>query len=148
MIAASEIGTTLGVKYLCCFSQSGDSAKRMSRLRSSIPLLVFTPSAEARRQLALSWGVEALLVPTVQHTDDMVDGLFREFLTNLHGLDLDLMLEIKNKEASALRAVAILRELGLSTPAPNIPTPPLMLPADPTARPKVKRLPRQPTVAR
>ena len=70
--AAADIGTTLGVKYLCCFSESGDSAKRMSRLRSSIPLLVFTPSAEARRQLALSWGVQALLVPTVSHTDDMV----------------------------------------------------------------------------
>jgi len=70
--AAAEIGDTLGVKYLCCFSQSGDSAKRMSRLRSRIPLLVFTPSAEARRELALSWGIQALLVPTVLHTDDMV----------------------------------------------------------------------------
>ena len=70
--AAADIGTTLGVKYLCCFSESGDSAKRMSRLRSAIPLLVFTPSAEARRQLALSWGVQAMLVPTVSHTDEMV----------------------------------------------------------------------------
>ena len=70
--AAADIGTTLGVKYLCCFSESGDSAKRMSRLRSAIPLLVFTPSAEVRRQLALSWGVQAMLVPTVSHTDEMV----------------------------------------------------------------------------
>ncbi|MGJ7442661.1 pyruvate kinase [Aquipuribacter sp. MA13-6] len=70
--AAAEVGAVLGVKYLCCFSQSGDSAKRMSRLRSNIPLLVFTPSPEARRQLALSWGIEALLVSPVQHTDDMV----------------------------------------------------------------------------
>ncbi|WP_336921107.1 pyruvate kinase [Aquipuribacter sp. SD81] len=70
--AAAEVGSTLGVKYLCCFSQSGDSAKRMSRLRSPIPLLVFTPSEEARRELALSWGVQAFLVPTVLHTDDMV----------------------------------------------------------------------------
>jgi UV DNA damage endonuclease len=29
-----------------------------------------------------------------------------------------MMLEIKDKEASALRAVAILRELGLAAPAP------------------------------
>jgi pyruvate kinase len=70
--AAAEVGGQLGVKYLCCFSQSGDSAKRMSRLRSRIPLLVFTPSEEARRQLALSWGIEAILVPMVHHTDDMV----------------------------------------------------------------------------
>ena len=74
-----------------------------------------------------------------KHTDDLVDDLFREFLTNLQGLDMDLMLEIKNKEASALRAVAILRELGLSAPAPNIPSPPLTLPPDPNAPPKAKR---------
>ena len=48
-----------------------------------------------------------------KHTYDLVDDSFRNFLNELHGLDMDLMLEIKNKEASGLRAVAILRELGL-----------------------------------
>ena len=33
------------VKYLVAFTQSGDSARRMSRLRSRIPLLAFTPGA-------------------------------------------------------------------------------------------------------
>ena len=43
--------------------------------------------------------------------------LFREFLTQLQGLDVDIMLEIKDKEASALPALALLRELGY-VPAP------------------------------
>ncbi|ACQ80466.1 pyruvate kinase [Beutenbergia cavernae DSM 12333] len=71
--AANEIGETLGVKYLVTFTQSGDSARRMSRLRSSLPLLAFTPMPEVRRQLALSWGVQTYLVPEVAHTDDMVE---------------------------------------------------------------------------
>ena len=48
-----------------------------------------------------------------KHTDQIVEGLFREFLLELRGLDLDMMLEIKNKEVSALKAVAIAREMGL-----------------------------------
>ncbi len=71
--AAAQIGETLGVKYLACFTQSGDSARRMSRLRSAIPLLAFTPVPEVRNQLALSWGVQTYTVPRVQHTDDMIN---------------------------------------------------------------------------
>ncbi|MBN9374062.1 MAG: pyruvate kinase [Cellulomonas sp.] len=70
--AAAEVGDTLGVKYLVTFTQSGDSARRMSRLRSSIPLLAFTPLDSVRNQLALSWGVQTYLVPQVESTDVMV----------------------------------------------------------------------------
>ena len=70
--AAAEVGDTLGVKYLVTFTQSGDSARRMSRLRSSIPLLAFTPIDSVRNQLALSWGVQTYLVPQVESTDVMV----------------------------------------------------------------------------
>jgi pyruvate kinase len=71
--AAAEVGELLGARYLVAFTQSGDSARRMARLRSSIPLLAFTPLASTRSQLALSWGVETFLVPEVSHTDDMVE---------------------------------------------------------------------------
>jgi len=70
--AAADVGETLGVKYLVTFTQSGDSARRMSRLRSPIPLLAFTPMASVRNNLALSWGVQTYEVPMVAHTDAMV----------------------------------------------------------------------------
>ncbi|MPV49928.1 MULTISPECIES: pyruvate kinase [unclassified Pseudactinotalea] len=70
--AANDIGEALDATYLACFTQSGDSARRMSRLRSRIPLLAFTPVADVRSRLALSWGVQTFLVPQVAHTDDMV----------------------------------------------------------------------------
>jgi pyruvate kinase len=44
----------------------------MSRLRSPIPLLAFTPVQAVRSQLSLTWGVEAFLTPFVRHTDEMV----------------------------------------------------------------------------
>ncbi|MCC2308196.1 pyruvate kinase [Cellulomonas chengniuliangii] len=70
--AAAEIGETLDVKYLVTFTQSGDSARRMSRLRSSIPLLAFTPERPVRNVLSLSWGVQSYEVPSVESTDAMV----------------------------------------------------------------------------
>ena len=70
--AAAEVGDTLGVKCLVTFTQSGDSARRMSRLRSGIPLLAFTPVESVRNVLSLSWGVQTYLVPQVESTDVMV----------------------------------------------------------------------------
>jgi pyruvate kinase len=70
--AAAEVGDTLAVKYLVTFTQSGDSARRMSRLRSGIPLLAFTPVEAVRNVLSLSWGVQTYLVPQVESTDVMV----------------------------------------------------------------------------
>ena len=70
--AAAEVADVLGAKFMVAFSQSGDSARRMARLRSPIPLLAFTPLESTRRQLALTWGLETYLVPAVSHTDDMV----------------------------------------------------------------------------
>ncbi|ANC30329.1 pyruvate kinase [Isoptericola dokdonensis] len=70
--AAAEIGETLGVKYLVTFTQSGDSAKRMSRLRSGIPHLAFTPEESVRNVLALTWGTTSYQVPAVGSVDAMV----------------------------------------------------------------------------
>ena len=70
--AAAEIGEILGAKYLATFTQSGDSARRMSRLRSSIPLLAFTPREHVRNVLSLTWGTQTYQVPEVENTDAMV----------------------------------------------------------------------------
>jgi len=70
--AATEVGSTVGAKYLVAFTQSGDSARRMSRLRSPIPMLALTPEIGTYNRLALSWGVESLLTATVNLTDEMV----------------------------------------------------------------------------
>jgi pyruvate kinase len=70
--AAADVADVLGAQFLVAFTQTGDSARRMSRLRSPIPLLAFTPLESTRNQLALSWGIEAFLVQEVSHTDAMV----------------------------------------------------------------------------
>ncbi|MEU3463173.1 pyruvate kinase [Streptomyces sp. NPDC006733] len=78
--AAAEMGDFLGAKYLVAFTQSGDTVRRLSRYRSPIPLLAFTPEPATRSQLNLTWGVETLLGPMVQTTDEMVDQVDEQLL--------------------------------------------------------------------
>jgi pyruvate kinase len=70
--AAKDVAEALDVKALAAFTDSGDTARRLAALHPRQPLLAFTVHARVRSQLALSWGVETFLVPSVQHTDDMV----------------------------------------------------------------------------
>lgn len=79
--AAVEVGSIVGAKFLVAFTQSGDSARRMSRLRSPIAILALTPDRGTYNRLALTWGVEPMITPVVSHTDEMVkqvDGLLLE----------------------------------------------------------------------
>ena len=83
-VAASQIARAIGAKALVAFTQTGDTVRRLARLHCQLPLLAFTPVPEVRRQLALSWGVEAFLMPFVHHTDDM----FRQVDNALLGLGM------------------------------------------------------------
>jgi pyruvate kinase len=70
--AAKDIGDAMGAVALVAFTQTGDTARRLSRLQPSQRLLVFTPIEHVQRQMALLWGAEAHLVWMVKTTDDMV----------------------------------------------------------------------------
>jgi pyruvate kinase len=70
--AATEVGAIVGAKYLVAFTTSGDSARRMSRLRSPIPIMALTPDSGTYNRLALSWGVESVITEVVENTDAMV----------------------------------------------------------------------------
>jgi len=70
--AAADVGATIGAKYLATFTKSGDTARRLSRLRSPIPIVALTPDEATLNQLSLTWGTEAILAPFVETTDQMV----------------------------------------------------------------------------
>ena len=71
MLAAAEVADFVDAKYVCVFTESGDSARRMSRLRFRIPMKAFTPDPAIRRRMALIWGIESYVVDRVTHTDAM-----------------------------------------------------------------------------
>jgi len=79
--AACEIADFLGGRGLVAFTQSGDTARRLSRYRAQQPIIAFTTDENTRNQLTLSWGVESHVVPFVNSTDEMVDMVDQEIAT-------------------------------------------------------------------
>ncbi len=70
-LAAAEVADFVEAKYVCVFTESGDAARRMSRLRFRVPMKAFTPDPAIRRRMALIWGIESFVVERVSHTDAM-----------------------------------------------------------------------------
>ena len=81
-LAANEVADFVEARFLCIFTESGDSARRMSRLRPKIPMIAFTPMPEIRRRMALTWGIQSTLVEHVPHTDRMFIQVDDYFLSN------------------------------------------------------------------
>ncbi|KAB7744572.1 pyruvate kinase [Nostocoides sp. F2B08] len=80
--AGASIASLIGVRYICTFTQTGESARRMAQFRHPIPILAFTPLQATRSQLALTWGVETFLTPTPRHTDDYAKTIDRLLLAD------------------------------------------------------------------
>jgi pyruvate kinase len=70
--AAVQVAIDSGATHLIAFTETGMSARLVSRWRPPTRILAFTPRPRVRSQLSLVWGVETFLVPQVAHTDDMV----------------------------------------------------------------------------
>ncbi|MGO3151337.1 MAG: pyruvate kinase [Galactobacter sp.] len=70
--AAVEVAEEVDAKYIVGFTQSGDSARRLSRMRPATPLLGFTSNKQTSNYMCLFWGIVPRLVDFVDHTDKMV----------------------------------------------------------------------------
>lgn len=70
-LAASEVAEFIGARYICVFTESGDTVRRMSRLRKPIPIIGFTPELATRRRMELTWGARSIEMPRVGSTDEM-----------------------------------------------------------------------------
>ena len=81
---AAETGDFLSARFLVAFTQSGDTARRLSRYRSPIPIMALTPEEPTRARLSLTWGVEPVRVPVAHTTDDMVTLVDRHLLALGH----------------------------------------------------------------
>jgi pyruvate kinase len=86
--AAATAADELGARAIVAFTQSGFSARLISHQRPDVPIIAFTPSAEVRRRLALSWGVSSRLIRKVETTDEMVEEIEHALLGD-HSVTVD-----------------------------------------------------------
>lgn len=71
-----EAAFDLDAKAIIAVSQSGYTARKISRFRPSAPIIAPTTSAKAYNQLAMNWGV----FPTLSKMQDSSDELFRHVI--------------------------------------------------------------------
>jgi pyruvate kinase len=114
--AATEVGEVLGAKALVAFTQTGSIARRLARHHPAIPLLAFTPEPSVRSQLALTWGVETFITPTVQHTDEMVRQVDTAMLENGRGMRGDVVVIVAGSPPSTPGATNLIRVHRLGDP--------------------------------
>ncbi len=70
-LAAVNVAQQLDVDYITAFTQSGDTARRLARLRPPKPVIAFTPDPKVRAFLALLWGVQTVQTDLASNTDEM-----------------------------------------------------------------------------
>lgn len=71
--ATCQTAATLGARAIVTSTQSGATARMVSRFRPRSPIVAVTPNREVRRRLSLVWGVYPLLVPRAENIDEMID---------------------------------------------------------------------------
>lgn len=74
--ARSAVATTKA-DAVVVFSESGATARLMSKQRPAAPIVAVTPSELIRRRMALYWGVVPLTMPRIEQTDERVEEIER-----------------------------------------------------------------------
>ena len=82
--AANTMVGTVSAKAIVCFTMSGSTARRLSRERPGVPLLVLTPSLKTSRRLGILWGAHAVRTRDVASFEEMIAKAKRMALR--HGL--------------------------------------------------------------
>jgi pyruvate kinase len=62
----------MGIRVTAVLTESGLMARRLSALRPSQRIIALTNSENVQNELALIWGVESLLVPHPDTTEEML----------------------------------------------------------------------------
>lgn len=70
--SSAKIAETVDTSAIVCFTMSGSTARRISRERPSVPILVLTPSMETARRTGLLWGTFAVRTRDVASFEEMV----------------------------------------------------------------------------
>jgi len=69
--SSSMAAQKLRAAAIITYTRSGGTARRISRCRPSVPILVLTPNARTYNQLVLTWGVNPILIENLVNTDEM-----------------------------------------------------------------------------
>lgn len=71
--ATCQTALDLDAAAIICSTQSGSTARMVSKYRPKAPIVATTTSSEVARRLTLVWGVQPVVVPRSDSIDDLLD---------------------------------------------------------------------------
>ena len=71
--SAAEIARQIEARVIVAFTETGLTARYVSKARPTVPIITFSPNATTRRRLALLWGVTAFDIEALRDPDEMID---------------------------------------------------------------------------
>jgi pyruvate kinase len=71
--AARQIGETLGLAAIVCYTSSGSTGIRASRERPAVPIIALSPVRRTARRLSMTWGLHCVVTEDARDVDEMVD---------------------------------------------------------------------------
>jgi pyruvate kinase len=75
--SACNLAEDIGAAAIISFTQSGLTARLVSKFRPACPIVALTPVPETYRRLDLVWGVTPVMVTGLKTTDDVIDRAFQ-----------------------------------------------------------------------
>ncbi|MEO6387638.1 MAG: pyruvate kinase [Croceibacterium sp.] len=70
--ACMTIADTVAINAITVFTSTGSSARRVSRERPSVPVMVLTPSVGVARKVALLWGAHPVTIKDIGSFEEMI----------------------------------------------------------------------------
>ena len=70
--AAVEVAHNLGIHNLACFTETGSTARLLSKYRPDADIIAFTNNEPTFRRMAGYWGVRPRLIGRYETTDDLI----------------------------------------------------------------------------
>jgi pyruvate kinase len=68
--AATQIAQNVGARTIVAFTESGSTARLISKYRPAQRVVAFTPNTTTRRRMALYWGIQPHVFERRDYTDD------------------------------------------------------------------------------
>jgi pyruvate kinase len=72
-LATCTTATELNAAAIITATQSGHTARMVSKYRPACTIIAVTPSVKVARSLALNWGVIPVLAPVMKTTDELIE---------------------------------------------------------------------------
>jgi pyruvate kinase len=72
-LATCSTASELNARAIITATQSGHTARMVSKYRPACSIIAVTPSEKVARRLALNWGVISVLAPAMRSTDELIE---------------------------------------------------------------------------